>query len=205
MFTGIVESIGTVQNIAHEGSNRTFTIASSLAPHLKIDQSLAHNGVCLTVIETTEKSYKVTAIAETLAKTHLQTWTQGSLINLERAMQAHSRLDGHFVQGHVDCTALCTSREEENGSWRFRFGFKPQEGFFVVEKGSIAVNGVSLTVVNAEEAAFAVAIIPYTFAHTNFKTIEVGTVVNLEFDMLGKYLQASLKNLLPALLKTIKI
>lgn len=189
MFTGIIEALGTVQRIQKEDGNVHFTIASPLSEELKIDQSVSHNGVCLTVVGLEPGQHRVTAIQETLNKTNLGAWQEGSAVNVERCMPANGRFDGHIVQGHVDQTAVCIAAEEEAGSWRYRFQFDPGHGNMVVEKGSICINGVSLTVVDAADDAFSVAIIPYTYEHTNFKTIAQGTVVNLEFDIVGKYIQ----------------
>lgn len=186
MFTGIIETIGIVKSIQHEKTNITFEIESSLSNELKIDQSVAHNGVCLTVIECNQNSYKVTAIDETLKKTNLGKLHIGDKINLERCMILNTRLDGHIVQGHVDITAICTDVKDENGSYIFSFEYLPNENT-TVEKGSITVNGVSLTVVHSHKNSFSVAIIPYTFFHTNFNEIKVGNYVNLEFDIIGKY------------------
>lgn len=189
MFTGIIEALGTVQRIQKENGNVHFTIASPLSEELKIDQSVSHNGVCLTVVGLEPGQHRVTAIQETLNKTNLGAWQEGSAVNVERCMPANGRFDGHIVQGHVDQTAVCIASAEEAGSWRYRFQFDPSHGNMVVEKGSICINGVSLTVVDAADDAFSVAIIPYTYEHTNFKTIAQGTVVNLEFDIVGKYIQ----------------
>lgn len=189
MFTGIIEALGTVANIRQEAENIHFTIASTISSELKIDQSVSHNGVCLTVVDLAPGQHTVTAILETLQKTNLKDWQVGSKINLERCMPAHGRFDGHIVQGHVDQTAECISVADEAGSWRYRFAFDPSKGNMVVEKGSICVNGVSLTVVDATDDAFSVAIIPYTYEHTSFHQIQVGSVVNLEFDIVGKYIQ----------------
>ena len=188
MFTGIIEAMAIVSAVEQEGSNMHFIIESPIARELKIDQSVAHNGVCLTVVERGENRYAVTAISETLAKTNLGQLKTGNLVNLERALIAGSRLDGHFVQGHVDTTGVCTARMELNGSWLFRFRFPKEFGALVIEKGSICINGVSLTVFDIGVDECSVAIIPYTFGHTNFQEIEVGSIVNFEFDVLGKYL-----------------
>lgn len=193
MFTGIIESLGIISLVEQEGDNLHFTVQSNISAELKIDQSVAHNGVCLTVVKQVGDTHVVTAIRETLNKTNLKSWQVGSLVNLERCMPAHGRFDGHIVQGHVDQTARCTAITEEGGSWRLRFEFDPAQGNLVVEKGSICVNGISLTVVDATEHGFAVAIIPYTWEHTNLQQIQVGDEVNLEFDILGKYMQAILK------------
>lgn len=186
MFTGIIESVGEIKQLTPEKENLHIEVKSILAPELQIDQSVSHDGVCLTVVGITDDSYTVTAIQETLDKTNLGQLKVGSLVNLERAMKLGDRLDGHIVQGHVDCTAICTKREEMEGSWVFTFEYDHPK-FNTVEKGSITVNGVSLTVVNSKKGAFSVAIIPYTYEHTNFQQIEVGTKVNLEFDIIGKY------------------
>jgi riboflavin synthase len=188
MFTGIIESIGQVRQIAQEGTNITFTIASTLAPELKVDQSLSHNGVCLTVTDIESDTYQVTAIQETLSKTNLGNLSIGSKVNLERCMQLNGRFDGHIVQGHVDQTGICTHVEELEGSWLFDFEYDAATGNFTVEKGSICINGVSLTAFNSTNHSFRVAIIPYTYAHTNFYDIKKGDTVNLEFDIIGKYL-----------------
>jgi len=190
MFTGIIEQIGVIQNIENQASNIVFTLESSLASELKIDQSLSHNGVCLTITHTDGKSvYQVTAIQETLRKTNLSDWKIGDKINLERAMQMNARLDGHIVQGHVDEIGHCVSVQDENGSWLFTFEYNADSKNITIEKGSIAVNGTSLTVVNSQKNRFSVAIIPYTYEHTNFHQLVAGSRVNLEFDMIGKYLQ----------------
>ncbi|PHN02036.1 riboflavin synthase [Flavilitoribacter nigricans] len=188
MFTGIIEQLGTVKEIRREGSNVHFTIASELAGSLKIDQSLSHNGVCLTVVDIRDGAYTVTAIEETLNRSNLGALKVGDKVNLERAMVYGGRLDGHIVQGHVDDTAVCTRIEEVEGSWYFQFRYRPTPEHLLVDKGSICVNGVSLTIVNPEEDLFSVAIIPYTYEHTNFQQFTVGSKVNLEFDVLGKYL-----------------
>jgi riboflavin synthase len=189
MFTGIIEALGEVKGIEEEGSNRTFEIESYLAPELKIDQSVSHNGVCLTVVAVEGQRYKVTAIDETLQKTNLNEWQDGTKVNLERCMPANGRFDGHIVQGHVDETAVCTGRKEEGGSWLFDFEYRTGSSNITVEKGSITVNGVSLTCFKSKENSFRVAIIPYTFEHTNFHQLRPGSKVNLEFDIIGKYLQ----------------
>lgn len=186
MFTGIIETIGKIKNIEHHQSNVTYTIESSIGNELKIDQSVAHNGVCLTVIEVNEQFHQVTAIQETLNKTNLKNWAIGDLINLERCMPANGRFDGHIVQGHVDTTGVCTQIKDENGSWLFTFEYPTQD--ITVEKGSITVNGTSLTVVNSKNNEFSVAIIPYTYENTVFKTLKICDLVNLEFDIIGKYI-----------------
>lgn len=188
MFTGIIESLGKVEKIESEGDNIHFWISSSVSEELKVDQSIAHNGVCLTVTALQPGRHSVTAIRETLNKSNLGKLQEGSLVNLERCMQMNGRLDGHIVQGHVDQIGTCVSVTDENGSWRFVFEYDPSLGNITVEKGSICVNGVSLTVVDSGKNKFSVAIIPYTFEHTNFKQIKVGDTVNLEFDILGKYI-----------------
>jgi len=187
MFTGIVETLGTVTNLQHEGGNLHITVASSIAHELKIDQSVAHNGVCLTVIALGDGQHTVTAITETLNKTNLGTLQVGHLVNLERCMQMNARLDGHIVQGHVDQTAVCTAFKTLDGSWEYTFEYDAAGGNVTVEKGSICVNGISLTVVNSGPNYFSVAIIPYTFEHTNLQSVREASVVNLEFDIIGKY------------------
>lgn len=188
MFTGIIETTGVVKEVVPEGSNLHFRIASGISNELKIDQSVAHNGVCLTVVEIQDNEYTVTAVAETLQKTNLASWKQGDIINLERALKAGDRLDGHFVQGHVDSTGVCIAKEVLEGSWLFRFSFPQQFAALIIEKGSICINGVSLTAFNVGLQEFTVAIIPYTYEHTNFHSLEKEAMVNLEFDVLGKYL-----------------
>ncbi len=188
MFTGIIETLGTIKKIEKEGSNYHLTIASEISPSLKIDQSLAHNGVCLTVVALDEQSHTVTAIDETLNRTNLGLIIEGDQINLERAMIANARLDGHIVQGHVDTTGKCTQIEQLDGSWVFSFEYAPNPEHILVDKGSVCINGTSLTVVNPTTNTFSVAIIPYTYEHTNFKNLKVGDTVNLEFDIIGKYI-----------------
>jgi len=195
MFSGIVEGFGTVTAIEKEMENVHFTLTCKFADELKVDQSLSHNGVCLTVINVDKeaKTYKVTAIKETLLKSNLGLLEVGSKVNLERSMMMNGRLDGHIVQGHVDQTAICTKVEEADGSWYYTFEYefdlgKVKQGYMTVEKGSATVNGVSLTVVNSKDNSFQVAIIPFTYEVTNFHTFKVGTVINLEFDIIGKYL-----------------
>jgi riboflavin synthase len=188
MFTGIIESTGLVKEVITNGSNRTFWIVSPLSPQLKIDQSVSHSGICLTVEEIKENCHRVTAIDETLQKTNIGDWKEGSLINLERCLQLNARIDGHLVQGHVDATAICTKRKEKKGSWEFEFEFNKKFAELVIEKGSICINGISLTAFNVKKKSFGVAIIPYTFEHTNIKEVQKGDSVNLEFDMIGKYL-----------------
>jgi len=189
MFTGIIEEMGRVEHIENEGSNLNLFIKSQMTPELKIDQSVAHNGVCLTVVEINDSTYKVSVIKETLDKTSLGKLKVGDFVNLERAMKLGDRLDGHLVQGHVDQVAVCKEIVENDGSWVFTFSYDVSFGNITIEKGSITVNGVSLTVVNSKENAFSVAIIPYTFAHTNFNRIKKGDAVNIEFDLVGKYLK----------------
>ncbi|WP_372744228.1 riboflavin synthase [Lutibacter sp.] len=187
MFTGIIESLGTVKNLVKEGDNLHITIESNFTNELKIDQSIAHNGVCLTIVNIKDKEYTVTAIKETLDKSNFKEVKIGDLINLERAMVLGARLDGHIVQGHVDQTATCTEIKEENGSWFFSFEYDSALNNITIEKGSVTINGTSLTVVNSKKHAFSVAIIPYTYENTNFHTFKIGTIVNLEFDVIGKY------------------
>ncbi|SDQ13038.1 riboflavin synthase [Flagellimonas zhangzhouensis] len=187
MFTGIIETLGKVENLEKEGGNLHITVASDITSELKIDQSVAHNGVCLTVVSLTDKSYTVTAIEETLNKTNLDDLSIGDVVNLERAMVLGARLDGHIVQGHVDQTAQCISIEEKDGSWAYTFQYDSTLNNVTIEKGSITVDGVSLTVVDSHKDQFSVAIIPYTHEHTRFHTYKIGTVVNLEFDVVGKY------------------
>lgn len=189
MFTGIVETVGKVVEIIPEGSNLNFRISSDLSTELKIDQSLSHNGVCLTVTAVSPEFYSVTAVAETLKKTNLGLLTVGDLVNLERCMPATGRFDGHIVQGHVDQTGICTAVTSLDGSWLFDFSYDSSLGNITVEKGSICINGVSLTVFDSTKDSFRVTIIPYTFDHTNFKHLAANNPVNLEFDILGKYIQ----------------
>jgi riboflavin synthase len=188
MFTGIIETLGTVQEIQKNDDNYDITIASSITNELKVDQSVAHNGVCLTVVSISDSKYTVTAIKETIQKTNLSDWNVGDLVNLERAMKLGDRLDGHIVQGHVDQIGTCKNIENANGSWYFTFEYNPDLKNLTIEKGSITVNGVSLTVVNSKTNEFSVAIIPYTYENTNFKSIKIGTKINLEFDVIGKYI-----------------
>jgi riboflavin synthase len=187
MFTGIIETLGIIKDLKKDNSNLTITVSSSITDELKIDQSVAHNGVCLTVIAINNGEYTVTAIKETIEKTNLADWKIGDMLNLERAMKLGDRLDGHIVQGHVDQTGICKSIDEANGSWYLTFEYDSNLNNITIEKGSITVNGVSLTVVNSKEKEFSVAIIPYTFEHTNFKNVKIGTTINLEFDVIGKY------------------
>lgn len=187
MFTGIIETLGTVKKLENEGGNLHISIDSNITSELKIDQSVAHNGVCLTVVSIEGDVYTVTAIEETLEKTNLGNLTNGHLVNLERAMVLGARLDGHIVQGHVDQTAICVSIEENDGSWIFSFEYDSKLNNVTIEKGSITIDGVSLTVVDSKKNGFSVAIIPYTYEHTGFHSYTVGTKVNLEFDVIGKY------------------
>jgi riboflavin synthase len=187
MFTGIIETLGTVQEVKKEQDNIHITIDSALSNELKIDQSVAHNGICLTVVAITDSYYTVTAIGETIKKTNISNWKVGDSVNLERAMKLGDRLDGHIVQGHVDQIGVCISVKETNGSWLYTFEYDTSLNNITIEKGSITVNGVSLTVVDSGATNFSVAIIPYTYEHTNFKSFVVGTKVNLEFDVIGKY------------------
>lgn len=194
MFTGIIESLGAIKLLEKDKDNLHITITSSLTNELKIDQSVAHNGVCLTVVGIENEEYTVTAIRETIEKTNLGDWKTGDIVNLERAMQLGARLDGHIVQGHVDQIGICKNIENANGSWYYTFEYNENLSNITIEKGSITVNGVSLTVVNSKKNEFSVAIIPYTYEHTNFKSFVVGTKINLEFDVIGKYV-ARLYNL----------
>ena len=188
MFTGIIEEFGEVVHIRQQEDNIHITLRAAFTSELKIDQSVAHNGVCLTVVEIAKDTYTVTAIKETLSKTNLSQLKESSLVNLERCMKLNERLDGHIVQGHVDQTALCKSISEENGSWKFSFEYDPSQGNITVSKGSVCVNGVSLTVVDSKIGAFSVAVIPYTYSHTNFHSLKPGDSVNIEFDIIGKYI-----------------
>lgn len=188
MFTGIIETMGTITHIEREGGNVHYSLSSNITHELKIDQSLAHNGVCLTVIAIDDDQYTVTAIQETLDKTALKQWSVGDKINLERAMRLGDRLDGHMVQGHVDEVASCISVEDQNGSWLYRFEYGEDSNNITIEKGSICVNGTSLTVVGSASNTFGVAIIPYTYEHTVFHQLQKGDLVNVEFDMVGKYI-----------------
>ena len=188
MFTGIIEDLGILKKIEKEGANINLYFKSKLSHELRVDQSLSHNGVCLTVVSINKDIYKVTAIKETLEKSNLGNLNVGSLVNLERAMKNNARLDGHYVQGHVDQTGQCLNVIEANGSWYYEFKHNSKSNNVTIEKGSITVNGVSLTVVNSELDSFSVAIIPYTYNNTNFKKIQKGDTVNIEFDMIGKYI-----------------
>ncbi len=188
MFTGIIEQTGVVLDVFDTGTNRSFLIGSGLSGQLKVDQSVSHSGVCLTVEKMEEGCHQVTAIAETLSKTNLGQWQKGTIINLERCVPMNGRLDGHLVQGHVDATAFCASVEDQNGSWLYTFQYPVQFAHLLIEKGSICVNGISLTAFDLIDNRFSVAIIPYTYEHTNLKQVKPGDSINLEFDMVGKYL-----------------
>ena len=193
MFTGIIESLSEIKEIKKEGDNLSISFNSSVSSELKIDQSISHNGICLTIVDIVDSIYTVTAIKETIIKSSIKDWGVGDLINIERAMKLGDRLDGHMVQGHVDQTAVCTKISEENGSWYFDFKYEKSENL-TIEKGSIAINGVSLTVVNSSINSFSVAIIPYTYNYTNFKNLKPGDLVNIEFDMVGKYISKIIKD-----------
>lgn len=192
MFTGIIENLSEIKEINKEGDNLSISLISKITNQLKIDQSLSHNGVCLTVVDINDNIYKVTAIKETILKSSIKNWRIGDIINIERAMKLGDRLDGHMVQGHVDQTATCTKISEENGSWYFYFEYQKSSNL-TIEKGSISINGVSLTIVESMDNGFSVAIIPYTYDNTNFKNIKVGDLVNIEFDMIGKYIHKIIK------------
>lgn len=187
MFTGIIEKTGIIKEIISQGTNTSFWIESDLAAELKIDQSLSHSGVCLTVEEIKGGLHRVTAIEETILKTNAATWAAGKIVNLERCMQLNGRLDGHIVQGHVDCTAECAEVIEKAGSWEYSFTFPGEFAAFIIEKGSVTVNGISLTCFNVTDNRFSVAIIPYTFEHTNMSSLKQGDLVNIEWDVIGKY------------------
>jgi riboflavin synthase len=192
MFTGIIEQMGVVESIVHNGTNISYAVSAAMAPELKVDQSLAHDGVCLTVEQINGHQYQVTAIEETIRKTNLAEWVVGKKINLERCMQMNGRLDGHIVQGHVDCTATCIEANTLDGSWEYRFEFDPSFAPLIIEKGSVAVNGTSLTCFNVSQHAFTVAIIPFTYVHTGIHQLKIGDKVNIEFDILGKYVQRAI-------------
>jgi len=192
MFTGIVETQGLVKKVIENGTNKTFWVKSAISSKLKVDQSVAHDGVCLTIEEVKGSRHRVTAIAETLGKTTLGDRQVGATINLERCLKINDRLDGHFVQGHVDATAICIDKKEKDGSWEFSFQILPEFASLIIEKGSITINGISLTVFNLDASTFDVAIIPYTFEHTNMNLVKPGQKVNIEFDMLGKYINRKL-------------
>ena len=188
MFTGIIETLGTVKDIQRDGQNVHLEIHSSISPELKIDQSVSHNGVCLTVVALGQDTHTVTCVQETLDKSNLGELKIGTIVNLERAMLANARLDGHMVQGHVDTTGFCTEVKNADGSWYYRFSYKKNPEHLLVNKGSVCVNGVSLTVVDPDSSSFSVAIIPYTYEHTTFKNLKEGDTINLEFDIIGKYI-----------------
>lgn len=194
MFTGIIERLGKVVGLEKDRGNLDITLQTDLAGEIRIDQSIAHNGVCLTVVDVHPNTYLVTAIAETLGKTNLGQLSVGSFVNLERAMILGTRLDGHLVQGHVDQTGSCTGIDEQDGSWLFQFEYEPSHEHFTIQKGSVTIDGTSLTVVDSGPGRFSVAIIPYTYKHTCFHTYKVGSVVNLEFDLIGKYLARIMEN-----------
>ncbi len=194
MFSGIVEATAVVVAVREEQNNKHFTLRAPFVRELKIDQSISHNGVCLTVVDIKDDTYTVTAMHETLIKSNLSKWKVGDEINVERSMKPDALLDGHIVQGHVDQTAVCSAVADAGGSWYFTFRYTPTGDNVTVEKGSVAVNGVSLTVVDSREGEFRVAIIPYTYEHTNFHNIAVGTEVNIEFDIVGKYIARLMKN-----------
>ena len=189
MFTGIIETLGTIKNIVKDQDNLVVTIQSNITNELKIDQSVAHNGICLTVVEIKEDNYSVVAIKETILKTNISEWQIGDVVNLERAMKLGDRLDGHIVQGHVDQIGKCVAIENSNGSWYFTFEYDKTLSNITIEKGSITINGTSLTVVNSKKNEFSVAIIPYTYENTNFHSFKIGTIINLEFDVVGKYVK----------------
>ncbi|MCS6934142.1 MAG: riboflavin synthase [Chitinophagales bacterium] len=188
MFTGIIEAVGTVSDLHREGDNLHITIRSAISSSLRVDQSVAHDGVCLTVIKTDDNRHTVTAVRETLAKTTLGAWKAGHLVNLERCMPADGRFDGHIVQGHVDDTAICHSVTDDNGSWIYRFQYRASPRSLIVEKGSVCINGISLTAFDVTDEAFSVAVIPYTYRHTNICKVRPGDAVNIEYDILGKYI-----------------
>lgn len=192
MFTGIIENTGIVKETITNGTNKTFWITSPFATELKVDQSLSHNGVCLTVEEIKDDMHRVTAIAETLAKTNLGRWKSGTVVNLERCMQMNGRLDGHIVQGHVDAVAECTAVVEKDGSWEYSFKFSNEFAALVIEKGSVCINGISLTLFNVGLNTFSVAIIPYTYQHTSIHTLQKGDTVNIEFDVIGKFINRNM-------------
>jgi riboflavin synthase len=192
MFTGIIETTGVIREVLTEGENRVFWINSAISNELTVDQSVSHNGVCLTIEEIRENLHRVTAIGETLEKTNLGDWKVGDVVNLERSLKMDSRLDGHFVQGHVDSTAVCLKRKQRQGSWEFEFSFHKKFAGLIIEKGSVCINGISLTAFDVGRKSFRVAIIPYTFDHTNINEVKEGASVNIEFDMIGKYVLRSL-------------
>jgi len=187
MFTGIIETTGFIHKIILSGTNRTFCVKSPISQELKVDQSVSHNGVCLTVEAINDGMHQLTAIEETLAKTNLGDWQEGDTVNIERCLQMNGRLDGHIVQGHVDTTGTCTVAIEKNGSWEYSFEIDKKFASLIIEKGSISLNGISLTIFNVKEDGFTVAIVPYTYTHTNMQFLKAGDKVNIEFDMIGKY------------------
>lgn len=193
MFTGIIESLGKIEDISSSGANRSFTLSAPFTSELKVDQSLSHNGICLTVESVSAPFYQVTAVAETLAKTNAGNWLKGQYINLERAMLLNGRLDGHMVQGHVDATAMVSRVTDMMGSWQYDFSFPHTFASLMIEKGSVCLNGVSLTAYNVSRNSFTVAIIPFTYEHTNFSSLQAGDIVNIEFDMIGKYVSRIFK------------
>ena len=195
MFSGIIESMGTITEIRDEGTNRHLTVESSISKDAYIDQSISHNGVCLTVIATSENTHTITAIDETLKKSNIEQLKVGDLVNLERALTAGHRLDGHFVQGHVDTTAICTDIQSQNGSWIFSFKTSQEFDSLMVEKGSVCINGISLTLIDAQWDHFSIGVIPYTYEHTNLSHLKPGDSINIEFDILGKYIHKYLQNL----------
>ena len=197
MFTGIIEALGEVKDLIKTGTNYSFWIETSFTSELKIDQSIAHNGVCLTIEDIQDNRYKVTAIQETLNKTNLKDWKKGTIVNLERSLLPTNRLDGHFVQGHVDATAICTQLNNVTGSYEIQFSFDKEFASYIVEKGSIAINGISLTVFDVTEDTFKVAIIPYTWQHTMLHLLQIHDCVNIEFDLIGKYILRKLSLTLP--------
>lgn len=192
MFTGIIEAMGKVESVTDQGSGKIFWISSPVSHELKPDQSISHNGACLTVEQVANNQHRVTAIEETLRKTNLGEWRVGDMVNLERCMQLNGRLDGHIVQGHVDATATCTKTESKNGSWEYVFNFPSSFAPLVIEKGSVCVNGISLTCFNVSISSFTVAVIPFTYEHTNMRSVKVNSLVNVEFDVIGKYIQRTL-------------
>ncbi|MEO6404028.1 MAG: riboflavin synthase [Ferruginibacter sp.] len=193
MFTGIIENMGIITSVHPNGTNKTFKISSEISSLLHVDQSVSHDGVCLTVESVNDHKHTVTAIQETLIKTNLADWQEGKIVNLERCMQLNGRLDGHIVQGHVDTIANCTHTETKDGSWEFTFEIDPAYASLIIEKGSLSLNGISLTIFNVAETKFSVGIIPYTYKHTNLKQLQKGDIVNIEFDMIGKYVNRFMK------------
>ncbi len=187
MFTGIIETTGIIEKITTSGTNKTYWVKSPISAELQVDQSVSHNGVCLTVEAVNADNHQLTAIEETLLKTNLESWKEGDTVNIERSLQMNGRLDGHIVQGHVDTTGTCISVEEKNGSWEYSFEIDKKFAGLIIEKGSIALNGISLTIFNVKYNGFTVAIIPYTYNHTNMQQLKAGDKVNIEFDMIGKY------------------